>query len=613
MKKKIALFLAMLCAVSAFTACSGKGDDTNVEPVVEYVEKGAEITVYLGNFPYDLDPGRVQFDSDMAKYYNLIYEGLFKISDSGKLEGALAKEWEYEIDERDGKLKLQIVLNSSSWSDGVAVDTDDVVYTFKRLLAPSNSNPAASLLYPIENAADAKAGLVTIDDVGFSAINAKTIEIVFEEEFTDVEYFLRNLANPVLFPIREDIVSANGEDWAQPMFVKRQRDADDTVNSIVTNGPFVVKEWTENAMILERSTYYRNLAPEAKLTKYVNPYRFIINFTDNLDDQIASYENTAEFLIGDFTAEGMAKYEKKLKDYADGSAYTYYFNTNNKLLSNANVRKALSIALDREQIASIVGKGAVPATGYVPTGIEADNKGKKDYRDQAPAVIETTAKLDEAKALLKEAKVKNGSITITIRKEIEWDKAVAEYVKSVWEDLGFTVKINTKHSIKSDKQSEVSDFEVALATGDFDVIGFDYCALSTDAYSFLAPYARQFSGSVVEVDDDAETSTPHITGYDNEEYNNLFLGTIERDEEGVITSATGILGAKDAKARMAIYQKAEAILAEEAPAAPLFFGTNGYLVSGKLSKYEFNNLGNPDFDKVKLSNYKKYKVSEVEE
>jgi oligopeptide transport system substrate-binding protein len=611
-KSCVALLMAFLMTAAVLSGCSRKKYDENGN---EIIDKGAEINMYIADFPYDLDPGRIQFDADLGKYYSLIYEGLFKIGENGKLEAGLAKEWEYEEDERDGKLKLQITLASTSWSDGVSLDSDDVVYSFKRILSPGNSNPAAALLYPIENAKDAKSGLVTIDDVGFSAINSNTIEIVFEEEFTDVEYFLRTLANPVFTPLREDIITNYGEDWAQPMYLKEPRDgAENVFNTIVTNGPFTVKEWTRDSILLERSTYYKNLGTNDKYTKYVTPYRIMINFSNDADTQLANFELDEEmervFLIGSFSKDGYAANEKDLRSFANASAYTYYFNTQNKVLSDERVRKALSIALDRNEIASIVGRGVVPATGYVPTGVECDSKGKKDYREETGDVISASANLDEAKNLLKEAGVNSGKLTITIRGDLDWEAEVADYAAEVWKGLGFNVSISKVNAYSSAK-SEISAYEEKLATGDFDIIGLDYCALSTDAYSFLVPYAREYSGSVVLVDDDAEPSTPHVTGFDDQEYNELINGTIERDEEGEIVSATGILGAEDAEARYEIYKQAEAMLAEKVPSAPLFFGTNSYLVSNKLSGVKYNFYGAPILTKTSLKGYEKYKMSEL--
>lgn len=610
-KAALGLLLAAAMTVGTLTGCSKKKYDADGN---EIVDKGAEINAYIGSFPYDLDPGRIAYDADLGKYYSLIYESLFSIDENGKLSGALAKEWQSEVDERDDKLKLVIKLRSTSWSDGVAVDADDVVYTFKRLLDPANSNPAASLLFPIENAGKAKAGLVTIDDVGFSAVNASTVEIVFEKEFTDVDYFLRTLANPVFTPLRDDVVYSYGEDWAQPFELKKLRDGDDTVNSIVTNGPFQVKQWTKDGMVLERSSYYRNLGVDDKYTKYVTPYRIILNFTEDLDTQLAKKDagdSTKMFYFADFTKDGYTAEQKNIKSYANGSAYTYYFNANNKVLSDARVRKALSMALDRNEIASMVGGGVTAATGFVPTGIKADSKGKTEYRSKAADVINTAASTDEAKALLNEAGVKKGNLTITIRSDRAWERDVAEYAAKVWGELGFTVKIDDTLSVKSTKKSEVSEYETALATGDFDIIGFDYCALSEDAYGFLVPYANEFSGSVVPVDDDVDPVSPHITGFDDAEYNALIKGEYTYDENGELTACTGILGAKNADERFALYTQAESMLAEKAPSAPLFFGSNDTLIVSGLSKVTYNYLGAPVFTKATLKNYEKFKTSET--
>ncbi len=609
--KALCLLLAAACAAGTLSGCSKKKYD---EDGNEIIDKGAEINAYLSDFPTDLDPGRIQYDSDLGKFYSLIYESLFAIDENGKLTGALAKEWEYEVDERDDKLKLVIKLASTSWSDGVAVDADDVTYAFKRLLNPENVNPAASLLFPIENARAAKEGLMTIDDVGFSAVNSSTVEIVFEKEFTDVEYFLRCLANPIFTPLREDVVYTYGDDWAQPFELKKLRDGEDTVNSIVTNGPFQVKQWTRDGMVLERSSYYRNLGTDDNYTKYVTPYRIILNFTEDVDEQLAKYDvndSTGIFYIADFSKDGYTEYEKKIDSYDAASMYTYYFNAENPLLSDARVRKALSIALDRNEIAEIVGRGVKAADGYVPTGVKADAKGKTDYRDKADSVIDTNAQLDAAKALLNEAGVKKGSLTLTIRGDRDWEKEVAEYAKEVWKQLGISVKIDTSLATKSSKQSEISEFEQALAAGEFDIIGIDQGALSEDAYSFLAPYAVEFSGNAVSVDDDAEPYAAHITGMNNAEYNALFLGEYVYYEDGEFVESTGILGAEKAAERFEIYTQAEAILAEEVPSAPLFYKVNNYLTSGKLSKVSYTSLGTPDLNDTKLKNYAKYKTSET--
>ena len=113
LKSVLVLLLAVLMCASCLAGC-GSGDEE---------DKGAEINMYIASMPYDLDPTRVQYDSENLKFYSLIYEGLFRIDEDGDLEEALVKDWEIEEDERTGRVKLILDLRSTSWSDGVSVNS----------------------------------------------------------------------------------------------------------------------------------------------------------------------------------------------------------------------------------------------------------------------------------------------------------------------------------------------------------------------------------------------------------------------------------------------------------------------------------------------------------
>jgi ABC-type transport system substrate-binding protein len=206
---------------------------------------------------------------------------------------------------------------------------------------------------------------------------------------------------------------------------------------------------------------------------------------------------------------------------------------------------------------------------------------KKNFRDSAKAVYATTAKLDEAKSLLKEAGVSSGSFALTFRNDRAYDAAVAEYVKGVWEGLGFEVTL---------KALDTAAYEKALYAGDFDVIALDYQALSTNAYAALAPFAPAFSGSVVSVDTDSSGITPHVTGYESEAYTKLLEEVLSETERG---------------ARVKKLVEVEKLLAEDCPAIALTFYSNAYLASSELKGLDVSPYGYTLFTEAKLKGYEK--------
>lgn len=558
------MLLSAALLVSLLAGCSGSTDDEETE---KEVDKGAEINMYVGERPHDLDPGKLVFNSDAFQYMNLIYEGLFKLNSKGKPVGAVASEWKSEIDERDGKLKLLITLKSTKWSDGIPVDSDDFIFAWKRILQPSANNPAAALLYPIENAAKVKSGEVTVADLGVTAVTDKILEVTFEEGYTDVNYFLETLASPVLVPLREDKVKT--DEWAQAS------------TTICTNGPFAVKTFGVDSMILERSTQYNSLRTREKLTKYVNPYRIIVNFDGGDDGQLEAYNTTPSepadtlFYLGSFSKEGYDTMSSQSGfNTADTlTTYTYFFNTENDVLSDAAVRNALSTALDRTEIAAIVGRGAKPATGLVPNGVNGSGYGKS-FRSEAGDVISATAG-DAAKG--------KGSFNLTYNADRAYEKEIAEYAQGVWKNLGYSVKLVP---VTSAEMINLVD------TGDFDVIAMDYMCVTGDASSMLYPFATKYSGHTVDVTNPDVFYTPHFTGYVSEEYN------------AVIDT---ICNAKTTAERFDAMKNAEKIIVADAPVAPLFFKSTSYIAKKDLSKISTTFFGTKDFAKTKLAKYELYK------
>ena len=280
------------------------------------------------------------------------------------------------------------------------------------------------------------------------------------------------------------------------------------------------------------------------------------------------------------------------------SVMSVIFNTTNELLSDANVRNALSLALDRNKIAEIL-TFAKPAEGLIADGVFNTDNGKKkaSFRDEGEALISASANETKAKELLGG---KKGDLTLVCR-DNEEEVAVAEYIKSVWEKLGFTVKIEdlgvSAYKDQNDLNLVKDKYNLAYEAGRFDVILVDYLMFSTDAFGNLASFAKTFAGGAMDmnVEDGNYQLTPHISGYDNPEYDAI----IEKAYKET-----------DKNKRAELLHEAEALLMKDMPITPLVQLQNGYMSNSDLSGVKTNYYGAFMFTKAVLKNRDKYEEPE---
>lgn len=556
------------------------------------LDRGAVINMYLTDEIYNFDPQVTVNDDSALKILSLLYEGLTTLDSNGKWQYAMMESYSETKNDRDG-YSITIELADSKWTDGTTVQAKDFVYSWKRLVDANNRGEAASLLYDIKNARAVNLGDASIDDLGVSAVDTYTLKITFENENVDLDRFFTNLSAIQLVPIREDVVSRFGENWAK------------RATSIQTNGPFALRELEKGKTLrLERNGYYyRDTEKNENLDKYVIPYRLITSYDlDDLQAQLDSYNNEEIFYIGELPLSERAAYEKKAEVSDMMVTHTYFFNTENKLFQKAEVRRALSMALDREKIAEIL-TFADPAVGYIPNGV-FNTTNTTSFRKKGEDLIETGANMDEAKKLLSSAGVKSGSFSITVRNN-EADIAVAEYVESVWEELGFKVTLDiAKTSKTSVKETEgivsyvIDDYQTKYDEGDFDVIAVDMSMASPDAFGALSQFASDFSGNGTNLDEEPYTYYKHVTGYESAEYTEI----IEK-----------AFAATDADERASLLHEAERLLMEDMPVCPLVFLKSAYISSKVLSGIETNYYGVSDFSGMKMKNYMDYKEAETEE
>lgn len=577
MKKILSLTLCLVTVLSLLAGCRS----------VDKSDKGATIPIYLTSEVSNFDPAYGNLDDATMQIMSMLYEGLFKYDSNGKVVKAQAKSVKKLDKPSKNYYAIEITLKNTSWSDGTPVMASDYIYAWKRILESDFRGEAANMLFCIKNARAVHDGDATIDDLGITDVAKNVIRIEFEGE-TDYDLFYEYLASPMLVPLREFQVGRIEADWSS------------NASIMVSNGPFMIRSYVPGvSMLLERNNYYMRNEDDA-YTKSVTPFRLEINFGVSAKKAYEALQNGEIVYTGDIDIDMRKELldSGKLTVTDTMSVMSVLFNVRNELLSDGDVRRALSLALDRNKIVELI-TFAKPAQGLIADGVfnTTNGKGKDSFREKSGKLIDENANLTEAKNLLKGKET--GTINLVAR-DTDADLEVAKYIKKVWEGLGFTVNIEKrgfeKYSDANDLSLVADEFAQAYENKEFDVILVDYMMFSTDAFSNLATFAKGFAGGAMNMDvaDGNYELETHISGYYNAEYDAL----IEKAYKET-----------DAKKRAEILHEAEALLMEDMPIAPLVQLQNAYSKNADLKGVTISHYGTFVFTKATLKNRDKYEDS----
>ena len=210
------------------------------------------MTVSIASEPQTIDP-QLNSAVDGAIMINHMFEGLMKWEDDGKGNAVLTEGQAASYTVSDDQMVYTFTLRDDiKWSDGQPVTANDFVYAWQRLVTPATAADYNYMIEMVENASDIMAGAKQPSELGIKAIDEKTLEISLVAPTT---YFLEVCAFPACFPVRQDIITANGDQWTFD------------VNTYIGNGSYKMTEWVHNSyikMVPNENYYdYANLGPES--------------------------------------------------------------------------------------------------------------------------------------------------------------------------------------------------------------------------------------------------------------------------------------------------------------------------------------------------------------
>ena len=494
LKKIIALLLCVLMMIPVFSSCA-KRDENDMGPM---------ITMYLTDEIYNFDPFYAYYNSSTLNIVSLLFETLFKLDDKGVIQKALVDEYEYIEDPENDTYKMVMTLKDTCWSNKDPVTTDNVLYTWKRLLNANNSFEGASLLFDIKNARAVKEGNVTIDDLGVEANSSKMLTVYFEGPI-DVDAFLLNLTSVLTAPLPESHIEKDA-DWAKkgatmicsgPFKLSKTKyvnvDANNVIvdkldpNKAVVRDDYALDEWGNitkatysdvkklSYFVLDRNNYYYRNPEEDKIDESVTPHRLLVNCRMSAEELEAEFQNNKIFYIGNIPcsmrSNSGSTVMQNVKTADSMSTFSLYLNQNalindgteegSKLFASKEVRQALSMAIDRTAIANAVVFGTA-ATGFVPNNVfEAGASQKKFFffTDEAALfrnnanneMIASTANINAAKELLATAGItpSNYSFTINVASYDDVNIVATNMIAEAWRALDFDVTVQLCQTIQN--------------------------------------------------------------------------------------------------------------------------------------------------------------------
>ena len=466
MKKFVAVAVAG-CLAASLAACGSSaststGSTATSEAATEATATGTGFTVQLGPNPETLDPA-LNSSVDGANTILTIFEPLLIIDENNEVQGGQAES--YTVSE-DGLTWTFTMRDGLKWSDGSDLTAKDFEYSIKRIADPNTAAPYAKTAVGMIAGYAEATGNPDADGNTTTEPNPDALQVTASEDGKTLtivlsypcSYFDKLAAFVTLSPVQQATVEANGDAWCT------------SPETLVSNGPYMITEWTPSErIVLSKNPNYVGGWDSSKIVS--DTITLLL-----LEDSSASYTayNSGEAqLVKDVPTDeipSLTKAEDGGDFYVDTILGTYYISLNDQRepFTDPLVRKALSLAIDREYVANVIMQGTyTPAYNLVGPGI-MDEEGKGEFIDNAnggePYISEDyEANLEEAKALLAEAGYPDGEGFPTITysaNDIGYHIPVAEYLQTAWGELGITMNI---------EKVEWSSFLPLRRAGDFDI------------------------------------------------------------------------------------------------------------------------------------------------
>ena len=274
--------------------------------------------------------------------------GLVLLDSKLNLKPDLAESWKISRDGLTYTFKLRPGLK---WSDGVPLRASHFVDSWERLLTPSLGAAYAYFLFDVQGAKEFNSGKTKdFSKVGVKALDDRTLEVKLAQP---VSHWISIPSFWVTFPIREDLIAKYGSEWTRP-------------GRMVTVGPYVLlAHQMDSKLVLGVNPHFYGSKPRL----------------DKIEALIVTDDSTALNLYKtgkiDFLTDMPMAYLKELRTRPDFRVFPYLktvylgFAVESPSVSNAHLRKAIAMAINRSRLDDFFQGGQKPASSFVPPPLAA--------------------------------------------------------------------------------------------------------------------------------------------------------------------------------------------------------------------------------------------------
>ena len=519
----VATLLASFVAGPVTSFAQPAGVDASVEQKLSIATQGELAT--LDSALYNDVPS-----SDMI---GQVFEGLYRVKNGTEVEFGQAESVKVSD---DGLTYTFTLRDGLKWSDGSPVTAADFEYSYQRLADPK-SGASVQSVDVFKNAAAVRKGEKEVSELGVKALDDKTLEVTLEYP---APYLPKLLSGSRYMPVSKAVHSAKGDKYGT------------SADNVVTNGPFTIQDWngTNLEWKLVKNDNYWDAANVYLKDVQVQVIKENSTGADLFDAGQLDYTTLTDQFVQEYTgADDFHTASKATIGYLS-------FNTQREATANADLRRAIAQAFDKQVYAdSVIQDGSKVLNNQVPKDFDVN----EDYQTAAGPMLEYN--LEAAQADWAKAKAALGKDTIELQlltSDVGLSKRTAEFLQAQLEanlpGLKLTISsVPLKNRLEFQRQS------------DFDIFYGTWAPDYQDALNFIEQYKT--GGGI------------NFAKYSNAEYDKL------------VEQARNEYANDPAKRRQALIQAETIGIKQDAVAAPIYQSSTSYLLKARVKNFEVMPFG----------------------